>query len=94
MTTKKGSQVNDVFLNQDGKTETNFSGGIQGATTWPGVLGRGRTARGRSTRPNCRTLSIAHTVQVGHVRLGQRTSIDRTRSQGEQAPRISRGSSA
>ncbi len=30
MTTKKGSQVNDVFLNQDGKTETNFSGGIQG----------------------------------------------------------------
>ena len=30
MTTKKGSQVNDVYLNQDGKTETNFSGGIQG----------------------------------------------------------------
>jgi len=30
MTTKKGSEVNDVFLEKGGKTATNFSGGIQG----------------------------------------------------------------
>jgi len=26
----KGSEVNDIFVNDDGKTKTNYSGGIQG----------------------------------------------------------------